>query len=127
MTEMALVVQRAYDWNLWILPKVEKFPKTHRFSVRKSGGSDGNQVAPVCGKRYQQPPGGSPSRTTTSPEICHPAERVTSSLHQVLTGSLIARRKSPIALSEDRWSGGVLGNAQLKPSTVQLVPAAEIH
>jgi hypothetical protein len=71
--------------------------------------------------------GGSPNRTTTSPEICHPAERATSSLHQVLAGSRIARRKSPIALSEDRWSGGVLGNAQLKPSTVQLVPAAEIH
>ena len=33
MTEMAVVVQRAYDWNLWILPKVEKFPKSYRFSI----------------------------------------------------------------------------------------------
>ena len=33
MTEMAVVVQKAYDWNLWILPKVEKFPKSYRFSV----------------------------------------------------------------------------------------------
>jgi hypothetical protein len=33
MTEMAIVVQKAYDWNLWILPKVEKFPKSYRFSV----------------------------------------------------------------------------------------------
>ena len=32
MTEPTLVVQRAYDWNLWILPKVEK-PKSYRFSV----------------------------------------------------------------------------------------------
>lgn len=33
MTETAIVVQKAYDWNLWILPKVEKFPKSYRFSV----------------------------------------------------------------------------------------------
>jgi hypothetical protein len=33
MTEMSVVVQKAYDWNLWILPKVEKFPKSYRFSV----------------------------------------------------------------------------------------------
>jgi len=33
VTEMATVVQKAYDWNLWILPKVEKFPKSYRFSV----------------------------------------------------------------------------------------------
>ncbi|MCC6586289.1 MAG: diversity-generating retroelement protein Avd [Bryobacterales bacterium] len=26
-------MQKAYDWNLWILPKVEKFPKSYRFSV----------------------------------------------------------------------------------------------
>ena len=36
MTEMAVVVQKAYDWNLWILPKVEKFPKSYRFSVGQS-------------------------------------------------------------------------------------------
>ena len=36
MTEMAIVVQKAYDWNLWILPKVEKFPKSYRFSVGQS-------------------------------------------------------------------------------------------
>jgi hypothetical protein len=33
MTETAVVVQKAYDWNLWILPKVEKFPKSYRFSL----------------------------------------------------------------------------------------------
>ena len=33
MAETAVVVQKAYDWNLWILPKVEKFPKSYRFSV----------------------------------------------------------------------------------------------
>ena len=33
MTETAVVVQKAYDWNLWILPKVEKFPKSYWFSV----------------------------------------------------------------------------------------------
>jgi four helix bundle protein len=33
MTEMAVVVQKAYDWNLWILPKVEKFSKAYRFSI----------------------------------------------------------------------------------------------
>ncbi|MEZ5357127.1 MAG: diversity-generating retroelement protein Avd [Bryobacteraceae bacterium] len=33
MAEPTLVVQRAYDWTVWILPKVEKFPKSHRFSV----------------------------------------------------------------------------------------------
>ena len=33
MAEMAVVVQKAYDWNLWILPKVEKFSKSYRFSI----------------------------------------------------------------------------------------------
>lgn len=33
MIEAAVVVQKAYEWNLWILPKVEKFPKSYRFSV----------------------------------------------------------------------------------------------
>ena len=33
MTEMTIIVQKAYDWNLWILPKVERFPRSYRFSV----------------------------------------------------------------------------------------------
>ena len=33
MAEPAIVVQKAYDWNLWILPKVEKFPRSYRFSI----------------------------------------------------------------------------------------------
>jgi len=33
MTETAVVVQKAYEWSLWILPKVEKFPKSFRFSL----------------------------------------------------------------------------------------------
>jgi hypothetical protein len=36
MTDVAVVVQKAYDSNLWILPKVEKFPKSYRFSVGQS-------------------------------------------------------------------------------------------
>ena len=36
MAETAVVVQKTYDWNLWILPKVEKFPKSYRFSVGQS-------------------------------------------------------------------------------------------
>ena len=32
-TEPAVVVQKAYDWALWIIPKVEKFPKSYRFSI----------------------------------------------------------------------------------------------
>ncbi len=31
-----MVVQKAYDWTLWILPKVEKFPKSYRFSIGQS-------------------------------------------------------------------------------------------
>ncbi|MFN7921816.1 MAG: diversity-generating retroelement protein Avd [Bryobacteraceae bacterium] len=27
------MVQKAYDWNLWIVPKVENFPKSQRFSI----------------------------------------------------------------------------------------------
>lgn len=26
-------MQKAYDWTLWVIPKVEKFPKSHRFSI----------------------------------------------------------------------------------------------
>jgi hypothetical protein len=33
MADEAVVVQKAYDFALWILPKVEKFPKSYRFSV----------------------------------------------------------------------------------------------
>jgi len=33
MTEPTVVVQKAYDWALWIIPKVEKFPKSYRFSI----------------------------------------------------------------------------------------------
>lgn len=32
-TETAVVVQRAYALSLWLIPKVEKFPRTFRFSV----------------------------------------------------------------------------------------------
>ena len=35
-TEPAIVVQKAYDWALWIIPKVEKFPKSYRFSIGQS-------------------------------------------------------------------------------------------
>ncbi len=33
LPEPAVVVQKAYDWTLWIIPKVEKFPKSFRFSI----------------------------------------------------------------------------------------------
>ena len=29
-------MQKAYDWALWIVPKVEKFPKSYRFSIGQS-------------------------------------------------------------------------------------------
>ena len=32
-TEPAVVVQKAYEWTLWIIPKVEKFPKSFRFTI----------------------------------------------------------------------------------------------
>ncbi len=35
-TEPAVVVQKAYDWALWIIPKVEKFPKSFKFSIGQS-------------------------------------------------------------------------------------------
>jgi four helix bundle protein len=36
MIEPGAVVQKAYDWALWIIPKVEKFPKSYRFSIGQS-------------------------------------------------------------------------------------------
>ena len=36
LNEPAVVVQKAYDWALWIIPKVEKFPKSYRFSIGQS-------------------------------------------------------------------------------------------
>lgn len=36
MTEPAIVVQKAYDWALWVIPKVEKFPRSYRFSIGQS-------------------------------------------------------------------------------------------
>ncbi|MEK7408318.1 MAG: diversity-generating retroelement protein Avd [Acidobacteriota bacterium] len=32
-SEPAVVVGKAYDFVLWLLPKVEKFPRSYRFSV----------------------------------------------------------------------------------------------
>ncbi len=34
--EPTVVVQKAYDWALWILPKVAKFPQSYRFSIGHS-------------------------------------------------------------------------------------------
>lgn len=31
--EPAVVVQRAYAWVLWVIPKAEKFPKSYRFTL----------------------------------------------------------------------------------------------
>jgi len=31
--ETAIVVEKTYDFLLWLLPKVEKFPRSFRFSV----------------------------------------------------------------------------------------------
>jgi hypothetical protein len=36
LNEPAVVVKKAYDWALWIIPKVEKFPKSYRFSIGQS-------------------------------------------------------------------------------------------
>ena len=33
VSENAVVVQRAYEFNLWLLRKVERFPRSFRFSV----------------------------------------------------------------------------------------------
>jgi hypothetical protein len=32
-SNLAVVVQKAYDWNIWVFPHVEKFPKSYRFSL----------------------------------------------------------------------------------------------
>jgi hypothetical protein len=32
-SQTAIVVGKAYDLVLWLLPKVEKFPRSYRFSV----------------------------------------------------------------------------------------------
>jgi len=32
-SEPAIVVQKAYDLVLWLVPKLEKFPKQHRFTL----------------------------------------------------------------------------------------------
>jgi hypothetical protein len=34
--EPTVVVQKAYEWALWAIPKVEKFPKSYRFSIGQS-------------------------------------------------------------------------------------------
>ena len=35
-SNLAVVVQKAYDWNLWLHPHVHKFSKDHRFSLGQS-------------------------------------------------------------------------------------------
>lgn len=36
MTEPTVVVQKACDWALWIIPKVEKFPRPYKFTIGQS-------------------------------------------------------------------------------------------
>jgi hypothetical protein len=36
----AVVVQQEYDLALWVVRKVEKFPRSFRFSVELAGGPD---------------------------------------------------------------------------------------
>jgi len=36
-----VVVEKAYDFVLWLLPKVENFPKAHRFTVGQRLSADG--------------------------------------------------------------------------------------
>lgn len=33
IADLAVVVQKAYEFNLWMLPHAEKFPRTYRFSL----------------------------------------------------------------------------------------------
>lgn len=84
-------------------------------AVHDTGESQmGNGLRPFGGKGTTSP-GDSPNRTTTSPEIRHPAVRVTSSLRYVLAGSRIARRTSDAVLSAALRSEGVLGNVTRAP------------
>ncbi|MEP6540018.1 MAG: diversity-generating retroelement protein Avd [Bryobacteraceae bacterium] len=39
-----VVVGKAYDFVLWLLPKVEKFPRSHRFTVGERLSSQGLDV-----------------------------------------------------------------------------------
>lgn len=36
MEEPAVAVQKAYEWVLWITPKVEKFPRSYRSTIGQS-------------------------------------------------------------------------------------------
>lgn len=36
MPDTSIAVQRAYDWNVWIHPKIHRFPKPYRFSIGQS-------------------------------------------------------------------------------------------
>ena len=40
MTETAIVVQKAYEWNLWILPKVEEISEVISILVGPESGID---------------------------------------------------------------------------------------
>ena len=33
MPELPVVVQKAYEFNLWLIEKVQRFPRNHRFGV----------------------------------------------------------------------------------------------
>jgi hypothetical protein len=35
-SNLAVVLQKAYDWTLWIMPKAEKFPKSYQFTIGQS-------------------------------------------------------------------------------------------
>ena len=53
----AVVVVKAYDFTLWLLPKVEKFSRSYRFSVGDRLVSHGldllNQIGHMAGGRQE--------------------------------------------------------------------------
>ena len=48
--EPAVVVQEAFDWALWIIPMVKKFPKYYRFSIGQSPAAASGWLGRRCGK-----------------------------------------------------------------------------
>ena len=55
-----MVVQKAYDWALWIIPKVEKFPKSFRFSIGQSLVTASIELLMNLGRRLPAPLAGLP-------------------------------------------------------------------
>jgi len=115
MTEPAVAVQKAYDWNLWILAKIEKFHRGYRFSLGQNlAQASLDLLNHLVDASYQNRNASSLAAASRSVNRVRILLRLAKDLRQI---DLKAWEFAAHALDEiGRMTGGWLRHAQRTPS-----------